>query len=71
MPDLVVMDINGAQSMRIDYSGKSSQVTIGRELWRVAITDAEASLGLANLRILWDGGAFKGFTVAIPAEQAK
>lgn len=59
MPDLVVMDINGAQSMRIDYSGKSRQVTIGTELQRIAISDAEASLGLAKLTILYEGGAFK------------
>lgn len=59
MPDLVVLNINGAQSLRIEYAGKSVQQTIGIEERRIAISDGEAALGLDKLRILYEGGAFR------------
>lgn len=59
MPDLVVMNINGVQSLRIDYIGPGSTPILGIVVQRIAISDAEASLGLAKLKILYEGGAFK------------
>lgn len=75
MPHLVISRVHGHTSYAIDYceNPRGSEGRLAKELLRIPLTDAEAALGLAELRRLnpWDAPeTAQPATPAAPGTQA-